>query len=483
MKINYIDQRSNHKNNNTLQSKIAENHHCVTFTGLNKTISKTIYPSGKLLESIHGIYKSSIVGNIPNEFINLIKKNTNICKTEIRQNIKTVYEAFGQAGRELDKINQLNKNAFKQLLKKDDKKILEEYFKVLRDSEKSLDPEIISSIHESFRKVEWISTETRKLIEDNATHTLESALKNSGVLKKDDSLKLNFIGEGLFGRCYQISATSIAGKQIFTDKVLKIYKNSSIESDFLLNSFIAKLQINKKYEKEINIYIDKRIKEKPYLKYFFGKLRPKNIIGGDPEEMQKNVTKFFIESLMAQFKDFHGVYAEANNSAYVSKFLGHDLSNSDITKQHFFDFKNNIGLSEFADEYITRKNNLSDIGVKCLDRKKSGNTVKGKLVDMGGFNIEDKNLISNPIVRKINKKIKHTSKLDEKIKLWNKYYNQAKENKIANSIDVIKGLSKALENIPTNCLNKLDISFSEIKKLRPDIYRKIYSDSFNNITL
>lgn len=477
MQINNHKEILNYRTNNATQNKIDKRSNCVNFYGLNQVFSKTIYPSSDLLKSIYGIYKSSIVGNLPGEFVKLIKKDTNICKTELAQNVKVIYEAFGEAGQELNKINQLNRKTFEQLVNTDDKRVLDEYFKFLEESGKNLDCDTIHNLHEGFRKVQWISNETNKSIENTAKQKLVSAFKSSGILKKDDNIELEFIGEGLFGRCYKISATDTDGKQIFSDKVLKVYKDISLEKDFILNSFVAKLHINTKNEKEINQYLNKKIKEQPHLKYFYNKFKPSSIVYDCPEEIQKQDIKFSTEDQMNRFKDFHGIYPEANASAYISKAIGHDLSNSDITKQYCFDLKNNISLSEFADDYVTRKNNLESIGVKCHDGNKPGNTIKEKLVDMGGFTAEDKNLTQNPIVRRINKKIEHTTELNDRINLWNKYYNQVKENKIANRHDVAQGLLKALDNIPLNHLNKLDIYLSEIRYLRPDLYNKLYASS------
>ena len=265
-----------------------------------------------------------------------------------------------------------------------------------------------------------------------------------------------------------MSCTDKNNNKVFTDKVIKFYRNKeekdSINTEIeLLNYRMIKSHkiIVGLVSKLLNIaFVKTGILDKKIFNKIIGeKLAQieacpmaadyKNIVTNQEEKKNRNI-----------YKKYHGVYREANIALYIQKNIGHRLKNSDAIDFYFSNPKYQYSVFEFSDKdtlgEVRKHNIISDLGIRTNDtefnnRKK--NYVADRLIDYGDFKPINKTLIDSKVARRYYKKIKNVSgKGDDKyiaqMLLLSHYYSLALNNKIPNSKEVLAGLNEALSLLP-----------------------------------
>lgn len=473
---------SNYTAKNNLElNKTKAKQNSPSFQGLTSIAKKTIYPNADTLRAMAKITNTTTIGSLPSEFIKKIKS---LDKSDISTEIKAIQESFAQASQKLDEINILSKKSLEDVIAGDEKGQLAKYAEAIRNVAQSKDADHYNNIYIGLRNVRWVDKATASKIKDEARNILETAFKKQGLIGEKDSIKIKDLGEGMFGHCYKISFFDEDGKKLFTDKVIKVFKNEELEKEFMVNAKVLETQVLKKNGDTLSKYIEMKAKgANPRQRYIFDEIKyykkqkesSIQFNDGLTTDLIKKMERSQVDADFYKLEKQHGAVREANSAAYIKKAMGHSMQNSDITPQYLFDIKNNYALSEFA----TKTNNLKTtdferLGLYSVDGASDGNYINGKLVDLGGMIVDDKNIVNDPIVRRINKIFTRETDSSKKADLWNSYYKKVQDNKISNKESVMTALTISLEKMNYNELRKLDISSYELQRLSNKAYQKLF---------
>lgn len=186
------------------------------------------------------------------------------------------------------------------------------------------------------------------------------------------------LGSGTFGNGYKLQVLNKDGKQIFDDKVLKVYRENSI--------IIHILRKEKRFTDSLpdEKLVEQHIKEHKM---------PRN---SHPEinasELRQDVqeTLEFYETCEKEEKRFNGAMAEANISEFLRFFTGHKVKPEEgIAIPSYFGLGDTkFAFGEFIGKERKAKRNF-DFKRLFVDHtdfeNNTGNGVNGICIDMGGI--------------------------------------------------------------------------------------------------
>lgn len=452
-----------------------------SFTGLNTVAAKTIRPTPDLLQALIGIStrEAGFVGNLPMPFIKTIKTNDKTLTVERINNIKT---AFGDAGKKLRSLDIDAQKALKDLVATDDKKLMT-YMYELIDAQANEDYPRLAKIEQKFREdLRPQNTTKLKNIYNEAGQILDKAFKENGLVPHDAKTNIEMIGEGCVGTAYKISILDKDNNKLFSDKVIKVYKDKEHLKDFFYNKQLIRLLTLKNHGKDILGYIDNKILKlynnpnTPTLKEGMALTTLRNAYDDKLNALKVTSNKMVeivaaknAEHSIKELYKIHGPYVEANQSAYIKKNLGHKLDKSDLIQPYFTNLTDEIALLEYADKSVlgevTKPTSFKALGVICEDMGTANpdNTVADRLIDYGCFKITNKVIVGNKTARRVFKKVANAKDAQARITLWNNIYQKAKANSLPNSADVMLGLNESVKLIPFEHQHKLDI-FANFKR-------------------
>lgn len=475
--INCQAQKNNVTKRTSKNGMIASNQ--VTFEGaLTRLAQKRPTVSAELLQAANGIFKrdNGFVGIFPPEFIRSIKKNLGeACSPQkIKESIKETKEAFAQVSKLLEQIEiETNKNIEKYTSELNFDKYIEEQKQKIQ-AVSSNDYEKNAKIYKKMKRQFLPDKNFIKEIEKQASNILERVFKKNKLIPIDAKIIVKRLEDGQFGTAYKIYFLDKSKKNIFKPKVLKYNKNSVNIDSARLKLGLRQFEIIKEnYDKCLllttKFFDSLSSRETPEMKkYIDAYLFELNAFKNRTIEQQKEI---FIEKLKKYRKESsnkHGITKEANTANYIRKALGNNLQNSTLITHYYSDLNNNYALLDLSNYGIlgpvTKEIDYDSLGIIPEDIvmiSKFTNFVDGRLIDYGGFKINNKILAENPIARRIYKKIKHISagepaeKTQKQIDRFNEIYEQASANKISQSSDVLLGLNEARKLIPIDKQNLL----------------------------
>ncbi len=191
------------------------------------------------------------------------------------------------------------------------------------------------------------------------------------------SIIITPIGSGAFGNGYKLQVLEKDGKKIFDDKVLKVYKETSI------NELI--MQRNKRY---IDSLSDENLVE--YYKKFDPKI-------SSVAEIRKKLQEQFaqVNDTLKNFQRFHGAMAEANIAEFLRFFTGHKLKPEDgLALPSYFGLgKTKFAFGEFisAEQKAKKIFDFNRLFLTHTDFEYNlGNAVNGICIDIGGISPQSK---------------------------------------------------------------------------------------------
>lgn len=186
------------------------------------------------------------------------------------------------------------------------------------------------------------------------------------------------IGSGVFGNGYKLRVLGKNGKQLFDDKVLKVYRE---------NPIITHLQ--RKNKRFIDSLSDEKLVEE-YKKQ--GEKLGVTLLENSATEIRK-IAQAQLELIEASEKEamrFHGAMAEANISEFLRFFSGHKVKPEEgIAIPSYF----GLGETKFAfGEFISKGRkakkafDFNRLFVNHVDfAVNPGNGINGICIDMGGI--------------------------------------------------------------------------------------------------
>lgn len=186
------------------------------------------------------------------------------------------------------------------------------------------------------------------------------------------------LGSGTFGNGYKLQVLNKDGKQIFDDKVLKVYRENSI--------IIHILRKEKRFTDSLS---DEKLVEQHIKEHKM----PRN---SHPEinasELRQDVqeTLEFYETCEKEEKRFNGAMAEANISEFLRFFTGHKVKPEEgIAIPSYFGLGDTkFAFGEFIGKERKAKRNF-DFKRLFVDHtdfeNNTGNGVNGICIDMGGI--------------------------------------------------------------------------------------------------
>ena len=189
------------------------------------------------------------------------------------------------------------------------------------------------------------------------------------------------LGCGMFGNGYKLQVLGKDGKQIFGDKVLKVYRDK-----FLMNSFQAR---SKRYIDNLSDekLVEQFNKEREMLKKQ-GITVPEKTAAEIRKQAQENIE--FMEQSEKETRSIHGAMAEANTSEFLRFFSGHKVKPEEgIAIPSYFGLgETKFSLGEFIGRgrKAERKFDFDRLFVQHQDFELNpGNGVNGICIDMGGI--------------------------------------------------------------------------------------------------
>lgn len=371
----------------------------------------------KHYDEIVSTAKNKVVGNVPNEIIDLIVKNHPERKAEM---IKSVQNAFGETAETLKLCQLAQIDAVKTV-------------KGVK-AEKDLLLNYISSNIISLKK------------SDDEIHMLKAAAKSineslKGILPKGSKVKISHIGEGAFGNGYKLEMIDSAGNKIIHDRVLKVYKDVNLVSELEKLKMEKYKELLPKYSgDELWKVVPKTLKQKIDKKVFLAKI----------EEMKNNLEKMSpekhsqrINSWISNSKDIHGAAAEANSVTRLKHILGHDISRTNAVSTDMFDLGKGFSLAQYSDDALPKA--VSEINFKRLGLEPrdlhSNNYVNGKIIDFGNI-VGVNDALMDKTVLKYYKQIFNRNNSEERLEVMFRLKRMAENpktplrNKIQQAVDI-----------------------------------------------
>ncbi|MEW5819825.1 MAG: hypothetical protein AB1782_06510, partial [Cyanobacteriota bacterium] len=217
---------------------------------------------------------------------------------------------------------------------------------------------------------------------------------------------------------------------------------------------------------------------------------------------EKFVLKVYKENTKST--DTHGPLFETNRALFITK-NSPKSRNKKIARFHFANIKNGYMVEQFVEssniryqdhlqaekdkeakmtekqkkaEAITKQKEFNEamLGLKQVDRE--GNEVNGKLIDYGGFIVEEKLLAQNKTARWVYKKVIHNNIGTERARAWFDMLEKAGNNKIPNSKEIINTLVYCIQFLPDK-----DDRYNAFKEIIPLVDQKRLTDLANKVSL
>ncbi len=410
------------------------------------------------------------IGRIPNEFIRILKKNK---PNEFKRGIQDILNVFEEAYpicTKLENYIQKHINDFYKNLEPD------EYFTFALKQIKAVAMGQDHLNHEFLCKNTKLDQNIINQILNELTNLFRKNFTEAKIISPKDSLKVELIDWGAFSTAYKVSCQDSANNKIFSEKVLKFYRDRKQYKETGLSIEKAHYRIIKQYPKQVNnllnYLIENYVNTGKIQKNLFEKVILQKINNIINSQSENEFIVLFINAKQdietSRLNKIHGIFQEANSGLYILKNIGKPARQMDVVDFYIADLKNRCALYEYADPNLAQKQiskcTYSTLGLQNNDIQINGhikNFVAGKLVDYGGFYISNKILVNSKIVRRYYKKIYNVNKtgaqkIEERIRLLNYYYDLATKNKISHKNEVIIALIEAKKLIPTEFTEKIN---------------------------
>ncbi len=379
-----IESNVYNKNYNNVQSP--------SFNGLTRALSKSLYVDKSHIDNLVYAYPKAngFVGSIPKDIIQVLKSNSNNIGTSVSE----IKSAFADTSKFLQKVAyEKQYNSRKECLKS---KCMDAFLVNLAQRR---DDNVMAVCKNAYFAGKLNSTslnEELKVVSDNLTNVF----RKNNLIPKDGAASLSYLDSGSYGDVFKLSLLDKDKNKLFHDKVLKVYKTKEDTSNLLsfaidgLHEYIdgfSEADFIKKMN-DLSNQLGQSYDEKFFSDYY---------------KFVKNCTKKdfpFMRDLGFTY-NFHGVAPEGNAALYLKKSIGHSIANTDLIEAHCFDIKNDYAILEMSDDSLktTKKVNFKPLGVYCSDNHVF-NYTNGKLIDYGGFNIDNRRLVKDKIARRATKK-------------------------------------------------------------------------------
>lgn len=345
--------------------------------------------------------KNTIIGNIPDDFLDLIKKKFPENKKVKILKVQYIFEKCAEFFRRDKKRLEQNLD---NLINNNDTESLISFLEELEDLRNANNKE----------KQEAFSLRAGNLLERNFKE----------ILPQNTKIEINWLAQGMYSDVFLMKFLAQNNTDILHPLVLKVYKYiPELENKALKAIFQNGTQDVFEYYKKT------AITEKSANTYA-------QIMTEDLQDRYN----FVLES-----EKKHGIAAEANIFYYLKKACGKSLKNSNIVKFCMFDIKNGLAISPMIEKgkhHIKSYINLNILGLRHTDLKPR-NIVDGVCIDIGGIEVVQKEL-TDKITRKIYKQINKQTNPQIKQELIAKYTQIANSahtpdrNKIQKTLNLIK---------------------------------------------
>lgn len=438
-----------------------------SFTGLNRIMKHRIYESPEYFQKLLLAYKreNGHIGTLPKDIIEIIGGTDN---PKIKDNIEYFKNCITSTNVILKEV-EIEKIAIAKTL--NIKNLINPFLPKLAkiNIEPKRIPKTISEMLERFAPPKEYYDE----MTSRAARYLEDSLKLKNLIPEDTKVAINYIGQGNYKNAYKLDFLDKDGKQLVHSKVILSFKNADTtdkQVKELLNLIKKYYQTMKLSEYTNNItniitQASKKVvppeKKETYINELldlYKRMNSKN----EEEKLSK-----LIKNAVQEKINYNGIGPESNITQFIKNSAGHPLKSSNFIEMHFFNWQNNIGLSEYSDNLlpgITKQVNLSKYGLWHDDLKNNkNNLVNNRIIDYGGIKrIKSENeLTDNSIIRRyyhkfsqINYKDKEKTQL-KRVEYWNDLYDRAKSHKISNHNNILKSLEKSKDFIEPEYLSKL----------------------------
>lgn len=333
-------------------------------------------------EKIISTAKNKILGNIPQELINLIIKSNPTKKSE---QIKFVQDAFKQTAETL-KFCQIPMNeAIKNIRGKD-------------NEAKFIYDVILSGHIKDYGNTDNIIKKAEKELETN--------LKK--IIPECSNVNLSYLGYGSFGNAYKLEILDKNKQKIMHDRVIKIYRDEEYVRQFYENAFNKYFEICRKYSpKELYDMLIPLIKNSGE----YGDISNKEcmeIIKEIKHEFRQSKTKGGIDELVNSImkarnnlKNTHDIGAEANSYYRLQYLLGHNILTTDIIKADMFDLGTRYSITQCSDNSLPKIKKFirfDQLGLLARDIH-TDNFAYGRMVDFGDIIVINKELLDKTVAK------------------------------------------------------------------------------------
>lgn len=366
--------------------------------------------------------KNKIVGNIPNELIQIISKKF---PTQKAAKIKELQNTFGNIADTLKLIQEAEID----------------YAKSIKDI-----PAIIDYI--SSNNLKTINSKDSQNLIKYAEQQLAKGLKE---ILPEGNTSIKYIGQGAFSNAFKMEVANKNGEKLFADRVLKIYKNQRM--------FIELRQIRSEMLKQILAHFsDEEILKLVRSKNMFADQND-TIILHEIKKIRSNNKQNTPEKWEEIFKYkrkkmslVHGIYAEANSAMRLKHIVGHKFSKTNVIEYDMFDLERGYSITKFSDKNlpkITSEVDFKTLGLVATDMNPK-NVVNKRLIDFGGIKFNDKliQLTDNNIL-KFYKQIKNRKNSTEQQALIRYYQELIKNPKTPLRDKIEQAIKLITENQPT----------------------------------
>lgn len=417
------------------------------------------------LKCEHYTRDKGIVGVFPPEFVNAIKKNlvTDCSPQKIKECIEGAKETFITVSKVLEKVEtKILDNQEKNIQKMELNNFLEELKENIRWKVLADDSEEQIKLQNRLIKKFTPSKFFIKRVELEASKIFEMGLKQNKIIPKDARVIIKRLDDGNTGAAYKISFINKNKQKVFTDKVMKYYKNMDTIFNNKFKMAMKKFSVVNENAEVISSKIEEVFDLFPEKKYPKMAGIKKTVVS--EIELLKNKTADEYKELLLKkikeqkeiYKSGNGMHKEAILTNYTRKSIGHKLKNSDLVNLFYIDLNNKYSILDFSSLEnlgpITKKNDYELLGFNFTDIIEDvHNFEDGRLIDYGGYKITNTLLAENPVARRTYKKINHIEGKDciqNRINRINELYKKASKNELPQSFDVILGLKEAGKLIP-----------------------------------
>ena len=186
------------------------------------------------------------------------------------------------------------------------------------------------------------------------------------------------IGSGVFGNVYKLQVLNKDGKQIFDDKVLKVYRENTIITHLIRKNkrFMDSLSDEK--------LVEQHLKEHKMSRNSHSEINASELRQDVQEQLE------FCETCEKEEKRFNGAMAEANISEFLRFFTGHKVKPEEgIAIPSYFGLGDTkYAFGEFIGKERKAKRNFDfkRLFVEPTDfENNTGNGINGICIDMGGI--------------------------------------------------------------------------------------------------